>query len=175
VDQSDRDFRAGSASIFSSVWPRSEVCGNHLIPDTPAAARGHRPEWHNLMFGFESCVNLFPSGRFVRSGPTVPGGEPAAAGMVQSVTALGPAGACGSPGTGAWQPSLGITGGVEAVDQAVCAAAGVPHVAAPYRPSRSFPPSCRKPAPSKPAPPPPAAAARGCDRSVSRFLPRHPW
>jgi hypothetical protein len=42
VDQSDRDFRAGSASIFSSVWPRSEVCGNHLIPDTPAAARGHR-------------------------------------------------------------------------------------------------------------------------------------
>jgi hypothetical protein len=60
VDQSDRDFRAGSASIFSSVWPRSEVCGNHLIPDTPAAARGHRPEWHNLMFGFESCVNLFP-------------------------------------------------------------------------------------------------------------------
>ena len=40
MDQSDRDFRAGSASIFSSVWPRSEVCGNHLIPDTPAAARG---------------------------------------------------------------------------------------------------------------------------------------
>jgi hypothetical protein len=52
VDQSDRDFRAGSASIFSSVWPRSEVCGNHLIPDTPAAARGHRQS------GITSCSAL---------------------------------------------------------------------------------------------------------------------
>jgi hypothetical protein len=33
-----------------------------------------------------------------------------------------------------WQPSLSITGGEEAVDQAVCAAAGVPRVAALYRP-----------------------------------------
>jgi hypothetical protein len=80
-----------------------------------------------------------------------------------------------SPGTGAWQPSLGITGGVEAVDQAVCAAAGVPHVAAPYRPSRSFPPSCRKPAASSPSSLPSAAAARGSGRSVSQFLPGPPW
>jgi hypothetical protein len=49
VEQSDRDFRAGSASIFSSVWPRSEVYGNHLIPDTPTAARGHRQS------GITSC------------------------------------------------------------------------------------------------------------------------
>jgi hypothetical protein len=32
--------------------------------------------------------------------PTVPGGEPAAAGMVQSVAALGSAGACDHPALG---------------------------------------------------------------------------
>jgi hypothetical protein len=59
VDQSDRDFRAGSGSIFSSVW--AAIRSMRKSPDSrhPRLRAWPPSEWHNLMFCFESCAHPF--------------------------------------------------------------------------------------------------------------------